>query len=93
MKKLVKHCFDVWCAVHYSQIVGPYFFEEPTVTGADYLEMLRTIAILQVRQIPNNEEFQQNGALHHQGRFKVVGGPGPSLWWGAPRINFLVRVK
>ena len=25
-----------------------------------------------------------------QGRFKVVGGPGPSLWWwwwGAPRIN------
>ena len=30
-----------------------------------------------------------------QGRFKVVGGPGPSLWWwwGAPRINFLVRVK
>ena len=28
-----------------------------------------------------------------QGRIKVVGGPGPSLWRGAPRPNILVSVK
>ena len=56
---------QVWCAVHYSQIVGPYFFEEPTVTGANYLECLRTFAIPQIRQIPNVDEFQQDGAPPH----------------------------
>ena len=39
-KKVVKlgNNVSLWnIKEHYSQIVGPYFFEEPTVTGANYL--------------------------------------------------------
>ena len=47
------------------QVLGPYFFEEPTITGADYLEILGTFAIPQMRQIPCSEEFKQDGAPPH----------------------------
>ena len=50
------------------QIVGPYFFEGPTVTGANYPEMLRTFASLQTRQIPNIELFQRDRAPPHWSR-------------------------
>ena len=58
-KKVVKHCFKVLCAVLYSQIVGPYFFEESIVTGPNYLEMPRTFSHQHLRKHWNSEEFQQ----------------------------------
>ena len=81
---------QVWCGVHHSQIVGPYFFEEPTVTGANYLEMLQTYAIPQLNRIPHLV-FQQDGAAPHWSRAvraylddafpdNWIGRGGPTAW-------------
>ena len=81
---------QVWCGVHHSQIVGPYFFEEPTVTGANYLEMLQTYAIPQLNRIPHLV-FQQDGAPPHWSRAvraylddafpdNWIGRGGPTAW-------------
>ena len=55
---------QVWCCVHHSQIVGPYFFNDPTVTGANYLDMLQNYAMPQLERIPDLI-YQQDGAPPH----------------------------
>jgi hypothetical protein len=36
---------NVWCALTSDSVIGPFFFEEATVTGALYLNMLQNYAI------------------------------------------------
>ena len=55
---------QVWCFLHHSRIVGPYFFSDPTVTGANYLEMLENYAYPIIKNIPGLI-FQQDGAPPH----------------------------
>jgi Helix-turn-helix domain (DUF4817) len=88
----------VWCAVLIDRIVGPYFFQEPTVQWKNYLDMLEQYAIPQLMQA--EEEwgyevlFQQDGAPPHWAREvrrcldnifpnRWIGRDGPISW--APR--------
>jgi hypothetical protein len=58
---------NVWCAISANCIIGPYFFEEETVTGENYLEMLKEFfhPILIRKRIVRRVIFQQDGAPPH----------------------------
>lgn len=55
----------VWCGMHKTKIIGPYFFSEPTVTGESYKRMLRYYAMPKVMDLPASPIFQQDGAPPH----------------------------
>jgi hypothetical protein len=54
--------FNMWCALTSDSVIGPFFFEEATVTGASYLNMLQNYAITRISQV---YFFQQDGAPPH----------------------------
>ena len=51
--------------MHESKIIGPYFFEDPTVNGNNYKRMLRYYAVPKIAELPGNVIFQQDGAPPH----------------------------
>jgi len=55
---------NVWCAMSSDCIIGPYFFDEETVTSKNYLKMLKEYfhPILFRKRIVNSVIFQQDGA-------------------------------
>lgn len=55
----------VWCAMHRTKIIGPYFFSAGSVTGAMYKRMLRYYALPKVLALPGSPIFQQDGAPPH----------------------------
>jgi len=55
---------NVWCGVMTDRVVGPFFFNENTITGVVYLDMLEQFAIPQLEDVPNII-FQQDGAPPH----------------------------
>jgi hypothetical protein len=60
----------VWAGI-WSQIVGPYFFFEGTITADAYLEMLRDVVLPELENSPQYEDvtliWQQDGAPPHYG--------------------------
>lgn len=56
---------NVFCAITQSTVFGPFFFEDSTVTGASYLEMLAHWLIPQLEEQAGNFIFQQDGAPPH----------------------------
>jgi len=58
---------NVWCAMSSSCIIGPYFFDQSTVTGESYLQMLEYFfhPILVRKRIVQIIIFQQDGAPPH----------------------------
>ncbi|CAF1482110.1 unnamed protein product [Rotaria magnacalcarata] len=58
---------NVWCAMSKSKLLGPYFFEDDTVNGANYLLMLETFFIPEIRKLHKLRSaiFQQDGAPPH----------------------------
>jgi hypothetical protein len=79
---------NVWCSLTSDSVIGPFFFEEATVTGALYLNMLQNYA---VTRIPQGYFFQQDGAppqyastvkafLNQQFPGKWIGRRGPIAW-------------
>ena len=58
---------NVWCAISRVGIIGPYFFDEETVTGANYLEMLSDYFHPQLvrKGIEDRIIFQQDEAPAH----------------------------
>jgi hypothetical protein len=54
---------NVWCAISYDRIYGPFFFAEKTVKGANYLDMLQQYFFPQVHG--RRLIFQQDGAPPH----------------------------
>lgn len=46
---------NVWCSLVINHIVGPFFFQEPTVDGAIYLDMLKQFAV------PDNRPTSKRG--------------------------------
>ena len=43
---------SVWCGLAANQIYGPFFFDERTVNGASYLNMLQNCFEPQLQQVP-----------------------------------------
>jgi hypothetical protein len=62
---------NVWCALSRSRIYGPFFFEERTINGESYLNMLQQFFIPELKQTPGLLQraiFQQDGAPPHFAR-------------------------
>ncbi len=57
----------VWCAMSSNEIVGRFFFEEPTVDSEDYLNMLKNFfyPFLQKKNMMKKNIFQQYGVSIH----------------------------
>lgn len=55
----------VWCAVSQYEIIGPYFFQNETVTGDRYKSMLVHYVFPKLRDYPDSMLFQQDGAPPH----------------------------
>lgn len=85
---------NVWCAVSYYGIIGPYFFEN-ACNRHSYLNMLNTFFSDHLEQLPldyrRNMYFQQDGCPAHFAREvkewldlkfgqKWIGRNGPVLW-------------
>jgi DDE superfamily endonuclease/Helix-turn-helix domain (DUF4817) len=58
---------NVWCALSKNKIIGPYFFEDETVNGQNYLSMLQEYFMFEVRKMHKVRSlvFQQDGAPAH----------------------------
>lgn len=58
---------NVWCGVSKTKVYGPFFFQEKTVNGACYTDMLEQFLYPQLEQdgILNIAYFQQDGAPPH----------------------------
>ncbi|PSN58023.1 hypothetical protein C0J52_02021 [Blattella germanica] len=87
---------NVWLGVSATKLYGPFMFQEPTVTGVTYLEMLQQFLEPQLTQdgVLHSVVFQQDGAPPHfalcvraylnetfPGRW--IGRAAPRMW--APR--------
>jgi hypothetical protein len=85
---------SVWCGMTENRIYGPFFFDERTVNGAAYLNMLQNFLVPQLQQVLgflHRAIFQQDGAPPH---FAVdvrayldqtftdrwIGRAGPLVW-------------
>jgi hypothetical protein len=53
---------NVFCAISYRKICGPFFFAEATVTGATYLDMLEQWLLPQLEEDSVDFIFQHDGA-------------------------------
>jgi len=83
---------NVWCAVTAAGVIGPYFFDTPTVTSDVYLQMVQQYTIDELPlQIRLAGYFQQNGApphfaltvcayLDHTFPGRWIGRSRPLLW-------------
>ena len=57
---------NVWCCVTVGGVIGPYFFNEPTVNSVNYLDMLESYAMDEIPlNICRTGYFQQDGAPAH----------------------------
>lgn len=56
---------NVFCAVSSTKVYGPFFFNENTVTGISYLDMLQLWLMPQLTADSNNFIYQQDGAPPH----------------------------
>lgn len=72
---------NVWCCLMKTGVIGPFFFQERTVTGDTYLDMLRNYA---VPQLPPETVFQQDGAPPHYANHvrSFLDGMFPDRWIG-----------
>lgn len=84
---------NVWCGVSKTKIYGPFFFQEQTVNGNNYTDMLELFFYPQLQQegILNDVYFQQDGAPPHYSLIarnslnitfgdKWIGRAGPIEW-------------
>lgn len=55
----------VWCAISENEVIGPYFFDDGSVTGDRYKRMLRYYLFPKLSNYPSDMIFQQDGAPPH----------------------------
>jgi hypothetical protein len=65
LHSIMKHVQDgpkvnVCCGAMYNMIIGPFFFEEKTVTGSSYFDMLQLCAFPQLEHLQPNVFLQQD---------------------------------
>ena len=55
---------NVWCTISKTQVTDPFFFEDDTVNGENYLSMLQNFFLSEVRRLHKVHSiiFQQDGA-------------------------------
>ena len=56
---------NVWCGFLHDHLVGPFSFEEDTVTSTIYMNMLEGFAFPQIEDLQPDIVFQQNGTPPH----------------------------
>ena len=57
---------NVFCAISKKGVYGPFFFEEATITGESYLNMLEEWLLAQLEEAKSDDfTFQQDGAPPH----------------------------
>ena len=42
---------NVWCVISKTQLIGPFFFEDDTVNGENYLSILQNLFLPEVRRL------------------------------------------
>jgi len=87
---------NVFCAISKTKVYGPFFFNENTVNGRSYLEMLQTWLFLQLNNDSDNQIFQQDGAPPHWHldvrSFLTVGLVAPNCLPDFPSLFFFYRL-
>lgn len=58
---------NVWCGIMCSRIIGPFFFDEPSITANVYLDLLTEYVAPQLHDLQPTIIFQQDGAQPHWG--------------------------
>ena len=58
---------NVWCGLLCSKVIGPFFFEENTITADIYLDTLTEYVTPQLKEFQPHVFFQQDGAPSHWG--------------------------
>ena len=82
---------NVWCGLLCSKVIGPFFFEEKTITADIYLDTLTEYVTPQLEEFQPHVFFQQDGAPPHWGikvcefldkKFPAhwIGRGGPIAW-------------
>jgi len=58
---------NIWCALSKNRLIGPFFFDDEIVDGENYLAMLQSFFIPEVRRLKKGRSiiFQQDGAPPH----------------------------
>ena len=52
----------VWCAMHKTKMIGPYFFRRLSIDSAVSKSMLRYYGLQHMQPLPGSPIFQQDGA-------------------------------
>ena len=77
-KSLLSEKVTVWCALTYSCVIGPYFFEDEnggavTVTAERYNHMLNTFFLSELQRLNLKDMWmQQDGATSHTARLSMT---------------------
>ena len=58
---------NVWCGLLCNKVIGPFFFEEKTITADIYLDTLTEYVTPQLEEFQPHILFQQDGAPPHWG--------------------------
>ena len=93
---------NVWCGLMCDRVVGPFFFKEPTVKAANYLDMLENFVFPQINNLQPNIIFQQDGAPPHWGLHvrdaldreypnRWIGRECPTSWPARSPLDFFGR--
>lgn len=74
----------VWCAISKDRVIGPYFFENGTVTGELYKNMLSQYAFPRFSRLRPDYIFMQDGAPpHYSNRVRAyLNNKRPGNWIG-----------
>ena len=76
---------NVWCGMAHDRIIGPFFFNEPTVNRFNYLDMIECYATPQILGEGNETAiFQQDGAPPHYANItrEYLNETFPERWVG-----------
>lgn len=58
----------VWCALSIDRVNGPYYLDDPIITGNSYLILLGNYFIPMLSNLSVNTTLQHDGALLHYSR-------------------------
>lgn len=74
----------VWCAISKHRVIGPYFFDEGSVTGEIYRNMLISYAFPRSQNLRSDYIFQHDGApAHYATRVRsYLDSKRPGKWIG-----------
>ena len=75
---------NVWCGIMCNRIIGPFFFNEASITADVYLDLLTEYVALQLIDFQPTIIFQQDGAPPHWGLHvrEFLNKTFPNRWIG-----------